>query len=316
MTLVLTAASPFHVVQVSDRLVTAGGRDHDAVSNKTVIYRAKDALVSIGYSGVAYVGDMPMDEWIAGTLWGGLPPRGADGVRPAKSLGFAPVTRDIGQAVAHLEQAIGGLGSAAIEAHGLYLTIAGWQENRNGMRPVVIEIERRAGVTTIQRSPRRFPKGQEFRVHSIGARVSAEAAQAHFASLRTARGLCCTIEDVETRLAAIIRETSTGSPGVGANLLSVRLPRPDLGWSMCRFLPAELHAVRIEAAQGSMVTDVAHCPWIVGPSVLYPPGVEVGETVLGLGGLPFVIVGAAPRAGLRGLSSSIRRPPPAGRPRR
>ncbi|WP_291832694.1 hypothetical protein [Brevundimonas sp.] len=318
MTLVLTAMCPIYVVQVSDRLVTVGPAPHDVMSNKTIVYRARDALVSIGYSGVAYVGDVPMDDWIAGTLWGGPIPRGPDGKRPAKSFGPAPVLRDIGQAAAHLEHAIKGLASAAVDKHGLYLTLAGWQGQRHGARPIVMEIERREGVTTVRRSPRRPAKGQEFRLHSIGARLSTEAFRARFASLRGEGGLNCTIEEVETRFAETIRETAMCVPSVGENLLSVVLPRPDLGPATCRFLPARPHAVRIRTATRDMVMDVAHSPWIVGPSVLYPPSAEIGETVMDLGGVPLVIVGAAPTSGLLGLSSSIRRPlpPSAGRPGR
>lgn len=314
MTLILTAACPLYVVQVSDRLVTAGSRQHDGMANKTIVYRARDALVSIGYSGVAYVGDVPMDEWIAGVLWGGPPPRGPDGKRPAKSFAPPPIVRDMGQAVADLERAIKALSLAAIDAHGLYLTIAGWQRRRRGVRPVVIEIERRRRITTLQRSPRHLSAGQEFRLHSIGAHISAKELRARFASLRSERGLDCTIEDVETRFVEVIREASIREPGVGANLLSVVLPRPDLGRPMCRFLPAAPHAARVRTAGCDMMMPVSHSPWIVGPSVLYPPSVEIGETVVDLGGLPFVIVGSAPTSGLLSLSSSVRRPlPPSAR---
>jgi hypothetical protein len=74
VTQVLTWGCPNYFVQVSDRLVTGGSRS-DPCANKTVVYRARDALVSIGYSGIAYVDQTPTDDWIVEHLWGNSLPR-------------------------------------------------------------------------------------------------------------------------------------------------------------------------------------------------------------------------------------------------
>lgn len=74
MTLVLTAATPAFVVQAADRLLTkqfATIRPHDQVANKTILYRATDAVAVLSYSGLAYRGAKPTDEWLAELLWGG-----------------------------------------------------------------------------------------------------------------------------------------------------------------------------------------------------------------------------------------------------
>ena len=79
MTLILGLLSRWGAVHVSDRLVTervtsAAGtssyRGFDAFSNKTVVLRGRDALVTLGYSGRAYLDDLPTDTWIAQTLLG------------------------------------------------------------------------------------------------------------------------------------------------------------------------------------------------------------------------------------------------------
>jgi hypothetical protein len=54
---------------VGDRLVSSvkGGKvsEHDPRANKQVIVIARDALASIGYTGLAYLGDRPTDDVLA-----------------------------------------------------------------------------------------------------------------------------------------------------------------------------------------------------------------------------------------------------------
>jgi hypothetical protein len=49
MTLILTYASARYVLQVTDRLVTQGGKIFDPLANKNLIYVARDAIVTVGY---------------------------------------------------------------------------------------------------------------------------------------------------------------------------------------------------------------------------------------------------------------------------
>src|SRR3546814_6108171 len=85
MTLVLTAMTPRYVVQAADRLLTKGAAVHDAMANKTIIYRTRDGVMVLSYSGIAYLSRQPMDEWIAEQLWGDAIGRGPDGCGPARS---------------------------------------------------------------------------------------------------------------------------------------------------------------------------------------------------------------------------------------
>jgi hypothetical protein len=95
VTLVLTAVAPNFVVQVSDRLVTdaGSGKVLDPVTNKTVIYLARNAHVTIGYSGLAYIEGITTDRWIAQIL------RDQDleqpGGRGLMMMGAAPSVFDI-----------------------------------------------------------------------------------------------------------------------------------------------------------------------------------------------------------------------------
>src|SRR5262245_32888941 len=103
MTLHLTQISNRYTLQVSDRLVSGGVQD--PLANKNLIYWARDALVTIAYSGLAYElsrsdHNTPTDEWIAEILRGGPIPRGPDGVRPA-SFGSDKISGwlDVGQSI-------------------------------------------------------------------------------------------------------------------------------------------------------------------------------------------------------------------------
>jgi hypothetical protein len=42
----------------------------DSSSNKALLYLCADAIVAIGYTGLAYLGDFPTDVWIANLLIG------------------------------------------------------------------------------------------------------------------------------------------------------------------------------------------------------------------------------------------------------
>src|SRR3546814_5037928 len=86
MTLVLTAMTPRYVVQAADRLLTKGAAVHDAMANKTIIYRTRDGVMVLSYSGIAYLSRQPMDEWIAEQLWGDAIGRGPDGCGPAAMM--------------------------------------------------------------------------------------------------------------------------------------------------------------------------------------------------------------------------------------
>jgi hypothetical protein len=77
MTLAMSLISSPFVLQVSDRLVsrqlsyqdgTKRYRPYDVLANKSIVFLAKDALVSISYSGTAFIRGIPSDVWLARAL--------------------------------------------------------------------------------------------------------------------------------------------------------------------------------------------------------------------------------------------------------
>lgn len=305
MTLILTAVHRDFVLQVGDRLVSVQrGKSvtpYDAIANKTIVYRARDAIVTIGYAGLAYMDGQPTDQWLAAFLWGG--PISPDGVRAAIRIGRAPRQTDIGRTVSALTEAIERASNYAMERVGLSLTIAGWQGLQGGHpRPFVVEIERIGGTTNLTRSPRYLKAMQ---IHGIGAH--AQIAD----ELPVTPGQRLGVAHLEARLVRTVRAAAANEPTIGADVLSVFLGHPRSGRMGCRFLPLIDHRARLESTVMQRTFQVAHSPWLVGPHGVYPPSMVIGQQVFDLGGLPFTIIGGPPGAGILGLSSSIsRRPPP------
>src|SRR5215204_1184767 len=105
MTLVLSLAnSTRFVLQVSDRLLTntRNRREFNSVSNKTLVYFARDALVAIGYCGLACIDGFPTDQWIAQVLTDVMFP--GPGERLGTRFGSRAQLLDIGQSAELLRQ--------------------------------------------------------------------------------------------------------------------------------------------------------------------------------------------------------------------
>ncbi|MBA4000161.1 hypothetical protein [Brevundimonas sp.] len=312
MTLILTAVTPHMVLHLSDRLVTRDGwKIHDPMSNKTVVYRAKDGFLVIGYAGLAYQGVLPTDEWIAEQLWGAALPRHPDG-RPVKSYGRAPARRDVGQVIQVLRKAIEGLTDSNVDLYRLEVTVAGWQAvGKNRARPVLASITRGGGRTELSQAERRWPCDKKFRIAAIGAPLTPDTLAQAVTPFRGREAPSLTALALEKVLADLIRtEAAKEKPTVGAHLLSVIVPRPDLGPPVCRFLPMSPHLAVLVGAGRTLTVPVTHTPWFLGPGIIWPPSVEVGLCYLDLGTYEVEIQGAPASGSLAGLSSSIRRTPP------
>jgi len=64
MTLIISGCSAVDAFQASDRLLSRGTRPFDPESNKTIVLSLADAVVSLSYTGPAYVTHIPTDQWL------------------------------------------------------------------------------------------------------------------------------------------------------------------------------------------------------------------------------------------------------------
>jgi hypothetical protein len=322
MSLILTAACPLFTMQVSDRLISTEDqrpdrvtkqpvtrRPYDTLSNKAIVFRACNAIVSMGYVGSAYLERMPTDEWLAERLWGdSFRVRTPDG-RVPKCMRAVGSSRDIGLAVRTLQAA---LESAAPNRHGLTLTIVGWQAAKKHARPVLIKLERRGNEKAVSRfhSPRWWEMNRTLCLDEIGGYLTADDLQALGESLRDAGKSKDILGTFERILAETVRRVSATNPGVGSDLMSVILPSPTRGLPCVRFLPSSDHQIEVQSAGELHVLSASYSPWLIGPAILHPPSIIVGSQTVNLGGVEVTIHGDEPTGHIRALSSSQRRPAP------
>lgn len=129
------------MVHATDRLVSLRHRTRFEpkypVFNKSVIYRATDAIVTIGFTGMAFLEGKPTDEWIASTL-AGVEFDPVMGV----SFGQRFDALNLGQAVRRLETELNAAYSRGNLGEGLSVFIAGARSKRSRWRRVAVSIER------------------------------------------------------------------------------------------------------------------------------------------------------------------------------
>jgi hypothetical protein len=166
VTLHFSASLPKYSLQVSDRRVTrARGlrlEEFDPDANKNLLYLAPDAIVSMGYSGGAFVEGVPTDTWIAQTLTG-VDSFVVGGVL-AGFLGPVPRVMDIGQSAEWLRIELERVTSGMRHRRGfqpITIAIVGfrWTVRRPNVHQLLWEVRSDdAGRTfQIERHERRYP---------------------------------------------------------------------------------------------------------------------------------------------------------------
>lgn len=316
MTLHLARVSRRYVLQVSDRLVSGGVQDPCA--NKNLIYWARGAVVSIGYTGLAYElsssdRNMPTDEWIAETLWGKPIPRDRDGIRPVAWVNER-IGRwlDIGQSIEllryELQNSVNRL-PLNLRKLPFELVAVGWQETlRRGLHPIIVQIIKpRDDASFVIERPQRY--------WYLGGKIGLITTPEGYISdteLSNLTGELSTAspDESETLLVEVIRRVSAQNPGnVGPNCMSVLLPPLGVGSIGIRFIPDIPHtAIFTSQRQNISELPVAFSPWIIGPNMFCAPSVQVGCCHVQMGPFEIVIEAPAPEKGILGYMRALNRP--------
>jgi hypothetical protein len=92
MTIILSLVTSYYSLQVSDRLLSEpkGQNQYkpwDPASNKSVVVLTRDGLISMGYTGPAFISRIPMDGWIAEAITGEDPSSAAGPERGGSESG-------------------------------------------------------------------------------------------------------------------------------------------------------------------------------------------------------------------------------------
>jgi hypothetical protein len=315
MTLIAAAASNHAVWQVSDRLVSTKTGKFDELANKSVIFAGATWIATLGYTGTAYIGSLPTDEWIAETLLKAAIPRREftgelvvpatqdfpvphnsipDFVQPGATLvhvGRQKTFLNLSAAMYHLANEIdnafsSGLVPANASMHGLEISVAGWEWSAHRpSRPVLFSLLKRPGKRTqrVRGAPRRFT-GMYFRFVPRGYSTPDDVA--HFRSRAT--GLVAT----EPALIESVQRIAAREPDrIGNELMSVVIPEPR------RYRGIEIRFVPLQPVKMTIYgkpTEIAYTPWILTPGGWAAPAIMVGTQRLQLGGWRIIL--EAPRS--------------------
>jgi hypothetical protein len=319
MTLVLTRASKDYVIQVTDRLVTVAGAQFDTVANKNVLFCARNGVITLGYTGLAYLGGVPTDQWIAEKLSGRTFARGES--LPA-FMAFPVAVRDVGQSLRQLKA---GLEEVPVEpkwraqwqASSFDVSISGWQWTRRRARPVMAWLSKPEGSLSVEldyMKPRhwfwdRGPDKKRFRFE-LQAAPASNISGAQMYALAT-RLEDCDCDRTESTIVGAIREVSGLVSEVGPHCISILVAPPNIARARVRYLPLGQAASAIVSTSraGTFSVPAAFTPWIVGPGGILAPAINAGTSEVRIG--PYLITLEAPNLpgpGIRGLFASQQRP--------
>lgn len=289
MTLVLTRASQSYVIQVTDRLVTKGRKKFDELANKNIILHSRNAIVTIGYSGHAYIGNLPTDQWIAECLIGKTTIQG--GKTPAISLGKqADGWLDIGYSLILLKASLDDAAKMNVrrdwrkdwKSKPFEVTIAGWQWGKKGReRPIIAWLSKEPGSNT-------FELGYQKRDWYFGRRMHLNAipgeniSRNHLESL-TALLSNKSISETEALLVDAIRQRAKTLPEVGSECMSILLLPTKYQQVHVQYLPTKPAKAILAQSKSESIIKVAFSPWIIGPGSVYAPSAMSGEATISTG---------------------------------
>lgn len=275
MTQIISLGTPRYVVQVSDRLVSKRKSEklqpHDPRFNKHVLFGARDAIVTIGFTGLAYLANVPTDQWIAAMLAGEQPTEAQGGPGRGTRIQAASANwPNIGIAIHTLHTNLVDVFrklSKNEQKAGLALTIIGWQWKSHGdqirrMRPILANLfyEPKLATFLTQSAPRYWgwEKG------GFGIKAVPTLPRTNFdeimSRLQAPPGNMLTDEVAESIFMTAIRELAVAAPdrGIGQDLLSVSINVYRNPVVKIRYHPV--------SASGQYYTG-----WIVTPSIIQPP---------------------------------------------
>ena len=316
MTLITAMANRSYVLQVGDRLTSKpssrpasrpGREPWEVLSNKALIYVASDAVVTMSYSGIAYVGRMNTDTWLAEQL----DPEIARGPHSALRAGSSGHRVDIGTAVKSLADSIDHIFTSmrSVDRNGgLTLQIAGWKWRKRNPYEMpfiwhLVNSGADGALTQTERSDRYWGwESGHARFDAIGDRRSNPLRRLND---RLSGKTVMFADFVERQMVEATREASAVSAGgIGESCISILM---DLAGADVR--------VRYFPWPTASSDHEVFTPWIISPGAgTSAPSVLVGGLpAVHLGGLDVRFERLEPpdnQFGFGGMSSLPRKPKP------
>ncbi|WP_157649970.1 hypothetical protein [Burkholderia ubonensis] len=301
MTLIISIATPDFVLQAGDRLITrvwTNGQvtEFDATSNKNVLYEASDGILSVSFSGNAYIDGLPTDEWIATILNQDTLPVGPDEINPpAISHRNAPYARplSVNSVIGRLRSSMNDIKAETIKAMSLFIAVSGWMYRYGTSTPVLIELERTSSNsgTKVSGCKRVYWRTRKHRLamsligsgntpqrQSILQNAIKDIHQVIPSSLENWNKYVTSLFELPARL---IQDAATVDPTVGPNVHLVVMPRANDNCQLAEthFFAKTEHIVPPPTMSIVPVApvDAAVTSWFIGANQILAPAYLVGD---------------------------------------
>lgn len=275
MTLILRARAPGFVIQASDRMVSlrrgTALEQYDAASNKSLIYYAEDGILTLAYTGLAYIARKTTDQWIAETMCGVPFPEGCTQsyryVREWRLINAA--LRNVGEALDRAYENSNEVPSRSRDIS-MIITGVGWHVNRRRTKAWNIAfdlVKSGSGSRSVLSYWHRHGAG--FAAEGSGYKLITDAMlEPYYAApdpLAKARAL-----------AGVIKEVSQWDASVGPDALAVILMPPG-----CEGSGIAYYTRHYEASEGPLGLEppVFYSPWVLTQEFVSAPSRVWGSTI-------------------------------------
>lgn len=283
MTLILVRGSERYVTQAVDRLLTpsSGGLPFDAKSNKSIVYACRDGIVSIAYTGIAFLGNIPTDQWLVEQITG----LQFDRDRKPASIGLGQnwePTAGLGRTMQFVQLALQEVVKSIPvgrkrewQKQQFDLVAAGWTWNKRGRaRPIIVRLCKQADNNEFQMNYTNrqwhYPRAQGIPFKVVAAPASNYTRQ----DVTMLKSLIAnkTWQDAESVMVEEIRRIAEINSHVGKHALTVTLSPPKYarGFVTDRPVTPLVHSIR-NSFFPDLKAEVHLSPWLIGRNVIQPP---------------------------------------------
>lgn len=338
MTLLINAITHKWAFNVSDRLLTknAGGElsQFDKTSNKSIVFFPNDAIVTLSFTGTAFIRSIPTDRWISETLTEHNLSEGNDFKIIAEGEKRETLFNSINKLTEQLNKTWPSLPTEQKKPD-LGIIICGWVRTKSkpNFRPILWYLK---GNGT-PKSPFHFKKYQRFwpsrQIATLHSGVILDNEQnKHLTKCISEERKNGTEKSAERAIVKVLREVAKQHETVGSDCMAVRMsywskpqviityyPDPNLE------IPLKSKKAPIESRTGFVIgygkkEDMTKLPpnieemkpyftpWIISPNGIIPPSSIIGNLNHSFGDFTVQINGPSPPKGLIGGIISQSRP--------
>jgi hypothetical protein len=286
VTVVVTLSARLIHITVSDRLVTRSGAAVDILANKLILARLDDALVSVGYTGIASIGGKPTDEWLARQIVPDLDPS-----ITALSFGLGRIPKTLNQFVGNL---LAGLANGIVSypplrSNLLQFAVSGVRAHRGIVRPYILNVVKGADSEIIHTRlrHRQVPRNPNLWSTWVSGGYWATRPEI-FAPMETSlRDLPGDLdqfaEGAKNLMVTAVRALAQTERTVGDELMTT-VTFPMRGATLVEFLPLRQHEVSDDFQGEAFTHQVSYTPWIIGGCTVAPPIRLIGSYPLEIDG--------------------------------